>query len=95
MVGFAGAEFWDFAKVTDFARDAEVGHAFAFDGGAEVFELEFGFVADGDEGFAFVFIRPSDNGDLAAEAELRERAGEGFFDCCEADHFTADFGEAF
>ena len=37
MIGFAGAEFWDFAEVTDFTRDAEVRHAFAFDRGAQVF----------------------------------------------------------
>ena len=89
------AELWDARDDGEFARGAEIAEALRLDRGPHVGELQLGFVGHGDEFFALVRVGPGDDRDLAAQAELREGAGEGVFDGGEADHLAADLGEAF
>ncbi len=95
MVDLAGAEFRDFADCEEFLGGGEVAESAVTDGCADFFQFESGFVGDCDEHFSFVGVRATDHGHFAFGGVLGEGAGEGIFDCGQANHFSADFGESF
>ena len=95
MVDFAGAKFGDFADDFELARKAEVGMAGGLDRFADFGKGKGRLVGDGDELLAFLGIGLGKDGDFGSEAVVFELAGESVFNGGEADHFSADFGEAF
>src|ERR1041384_5147351 len=66
VVHLAGAEMWNFLEEFDFPRHGQVREAPGLYGRANFLELQSRLVGHRNQGFAFRFIRPADDRDLAA-----------------------------
>src|SRR5437868_13943330 len=95
MIDLAGPEFWKFFDDAHLSRYRNVRQAAHSNRNPNLFDLQPRLIRGGDERFAFILVGPADHRNLEAQSVMRECAGQNLFTSGKADHFAANFGEAF